>query len=297
MINRIKGIRHPEAYHGDNAGTPFFEGWYHKIVTKSGHAIVIIPGIYCSKKVNNHFSFIMIFDGLSGKVHFERFQKDDFFSKTDSYNTIIGGNKFFSDGISLNIKTEDFSISGSIDFIKMHGLGNDFVIIDLRKQNLEISNRAVKSIANRRTGVGCDQLIAIEEPKKSENDVRLRIWNADGGEVGACGNAMRCVGHLILKETNKVEIAIETVSGIIKVNSKKEGKLSVDMGPPRIHWNEIPLATECDTLSLDITINGLKDPVGVSMGNPHVVFFVEDICAVDLDKIGPEIENHPLVGS
>jgi diaminopimelate epimerase len=185
-------------------------------------------------------------------------------------------------------------IMSSIDFIKMHGLGNDFVIIDLRKQKLEISNRAVKSIANRRTGVGCDQLIAIEEPKKSENDVRLRIWNADGGEVGACGNAMRCVGHLILKETNKVEIAIETVSGIIKVNSKKEGKLSVDMGPPRIHWNEIPLATECDTLSLDITINGLKDPVGVSMGNPHVVFFVEDICAVDLDKIGPQIENHPL---
>ena len=185
-------------------------------------------------------------------------------------------------------------IMSSIDFIKMHGLGNDFVILDLRKQNLEISNRAVKSIANRRTGVGCDQLIAIEEPKKSENDVRLRIWNADGGEVGACGNAMRCVGHLILKETNKVEIVIETVSGIIKVNSKKEGKLSVDMGPPRIHWNEIPLATECDTLSLDIAINGLKDPVGVSMGNPHVVFFVEDICAVDLDKIGPQIENHPL---
>ncbi len=120
MINLIKGIRHPEAYHGDNAGTPFFEGWYHKIVTKSGHAIVIIPGIYCSKKVNNHFSFIMIFDGLSGKVHFERFQKDDFFSKTDSYNTIIGGNKFFSDGISLNIKAEDFSISGSVNFIKTH---------------------------------------------------------------------------------------------------------------------------------------------------------------------------------
>ena len=120
MINRIKGIRHPEAYHGDNAGTPFFEGWYHKIVTKSGHAIVIIPGIYSSEKVDNHFSFIMIFDGLSGKVHFERFQKDDFFSKTDSYNTIIGGNKFFSDGISLNIKTEDFSISGSVNFIKTY---------------------------------------------------------------------------------------------------------------------------------------------------------------------------------
>ena len=75
MINRIKGIRHPEAYHGDNTGAPFFEGWYHKIVTKSGHAIVIIPGIYSSKKVDNHFSFIMIFAGLSGKVHFHRFQK------------------------------------------------------------------------------------------------------------------------------------------------------------------------------------------------------------------------------
>ena len=95
MISRIRGIRHPEAYHGDNAGTPFFEGWYHKIVTKSGHAIVIIPGIYFSKNVDNHFSFIMIFDGLSGKVHFERFQKDDFFSKTDFRSQKVAGIEIF----------------------------------------------------------------------------------------------------------------------------------------------------------------------------------------------------------
>ena len=113
MINRIRGIQHPEAYHGDNTGAPFFEGWYHKIVTKSGHAIVIIPGIYSSDKVDNHFSFIMIFDGLSGKVHFERFQKDDFFSKTDSYNTIISGNKFFSDGLKFFCQSLTSSPSGT----------------------------------------------------------------------------------------------------------------------------------------------------------------------------------------
>ena len=185
----------------------------------------------------------------------------------------------------------------SIEFIKMHGLGNDFVIFDLRAQNMKLSSQVVKEIARRRTGVGCDQLISIEVSKNINKDAKIRIWNADGGEVEACGNAMRCVGYLLLKEGKKTEIVLETPAGDIKVTGNNADRVSVDMGVPRTHWSEIPLAEEYDTLCIDISEGELKNPVGVSMGNPHVVFFVNDVDSIDLDKLGPKIEFHPLFPS
>jgi len=181
-----------------------------------------------------------------------------------------------------------------LDFIKMHGLGNDFVILDLRARPLELSTRAVQAIARRRTGVGCDQLIAIDAPGDGSSDAAMRIWNADGGEVEACGNATRCVGYLLLRETGKSEVAIETGAGVLVASGHGEERISVDMGMPRLGWADIPLAREMDTASLDLVQGPLKNPVAVNMGNPHAVFFVEDADAVDLATLGPLLEHDDL---
>jgi len=181
-----------------------------------------------------------------------------------------------------------------LDFIKMHGLGNDFVILDLRARPLDISTRAVQAIARRRTGVGCDQLIAIDAPVDGSSDAAMRIWNADGGEVDACGNATRCVGYLLLRETGKPEVAIETGAGVLVASGHGEDRISVDMGMPRLDWADIPLAREMDTASLDLVQGPLKNPVAVNMGNPHAVFFVEDADAVDLAALGPVLEHDDL---
>jgi len=182
----------------------------------------------------------------------------------------------------------------NIEFIKMHGLGNDFVIFDLRDQKMTLSARAVSSIANRRTGVGCDQVIAIETSDKLNIDAAIRIWNADGGEVDACGNAVRCVGSLLLKATGNDQVIIETAERSIKVSGQRNESICVDMGEPQFGWTEIPLAKDLDTLSLDISAGELINPVAISMGNPHAVFFVTDTEAIDLNLLGPDLECHPI---
>ena len=181
-----------------------------------------------------------------------------------------------------------------LEFTKMHGLGNDFVILDLRARPLALSTRAVQAIARRRTGVGCDQLIAIDAPESEGVDAAMRIWNADGGEVDACGNATRCVGYMLLRETGKPEVVIETAAGRLAVTGQREERISVDMGEPRLEWADIPLAREMDTLSLDLVKGPLAAPVAVNMGNPHAVFFVDDADAIDLATLGPELEHDPL---
>lgn len=180
-----------------------------------------------------------------------------------------------------------------IPFIKMHGLGNDFVIVDGRSSPVEINEPLAQAIANRRTGVGCDQLVVLEQSDKA--DAFMRIWNPDGSESGACGNATRCVGALLIAGKRRNTVTIETLAGVLTASSAPDGFITVDMGQPRLDWQQIPLAREMDTLHLDYAHpSGLKDPVAVNMGNPHAVFFVDDADAIDADTIGPAIEHDPL---
>jgi diaminopimelate epimerase len=179
-------------------------------------------------------------------------------------------------------------------FIKMHGLGNDFVVIDARKEPLILSDAQARAVADRKTGVGCDQFIVIEPPKNGTADAAMQIRNADGGEVEACGNATRCVAQLLMREQGKSRIAIDTVAGLLLAEDAGNGRVAVDFGPARLEWREIPLARAMDTLHLDVTLGPLSDPVGVNIGNPHAVFFVPDAEAIDLKTLGPQLEHHPL---
>jgi len=171
-------------------------------------------------------------------------------------------------------------------FRKMHGLGNDFVIFDAREAPLEMDAVRARALADRRTGIGCDQLIVLEPSDTA--DLRMRIWNADGSEVEACGNASRCVAA-ILGGTSR----IETAGGILTA-SAEEGGASVAMGRPRFAWDEIPLAYPMDTERMPVGWDELQEPAAVNVGNPHVVFFVDDSRAVPLDHLGPAIETDPL---
>jgi diaminopimelate epimerase len=181
-----------------------------------------------------------------------------------------------------------------LPFRKMHGLGNDFVVLDARARPLGIGTEAARRIADRHTGVGCDQILILE-PARNGAAARLTIRNADGGEVSACGNGARCIAALLLNETRAPAITIETAAGPIRAVARPGGRVEVDMGPALLVWRDIPLAREiADTAHLPISIGPLSDPVGVGMGNPHAVFFVPDAEAVDIERWGPQIERHPL---
>ena len=174
-----------------------------------------------------------------------------------------------------------------VDFIKMHGLGNDFVVLDARTRQLpDIDQATASAIADRRTGIGCDQLILLTASEAA--DFRMRIFNNDGSEVGACGNASRAVALL-----HGAPARVETDGGLIAVEPSGSGA-SVDMGEPRFDWDAIPLAYAMDTAALPVGWEGLDQPGALNVGNPHVIFFVGDVDAVPLEAIGPEIENDPL---
>lgn len=179
-------------------------------------------------------------------------------------------------------------------FVKMHGLGNDFAVFDARVEALALTPERIRAIADRREGVGCDQLIVMEPPRDSQADVFMRIYNADGTESGACGNATRCIARLIMDEKSVSQVIVETVAGLLDAEEAGRGLVAVDMGPARLDWREIPLAEARDTLHLGLAAGPLRDPVGVGMGNPHAVFFVDDVAAVDLEKLGPGLETDPL---
>jgi diaminopimelate epimerase len=174
----------------------------------------------------------------------------------------------------------------SVAFRKMHGLGNDFIVIDARAAPVAMSAARAAALANRKTGIGCDQLIVLEPSDQA--DVRMRIFNADGSEVEACGNASRAVG-LLLSGARR----IETLGGVIASTAGEHG-VCVDMGPARFGWDQIPLAYAMDTLAMPVGWEGLETPAAVNVGNPHVVFFVPDADAVDLARLGPVIETDPL---
>lgn len=177
-----------------------------------------------------------------------------------------------------------------IPFRKMHGLGNDFVVIDARVDVVAITPRRAAALADRTTGIGCDQVIVLEP--SADADVRMRIFNRDGGEVEACGNASRAIGLLLADERGGVT-RIETLGGPIVAQADDQG-ISVAMGRPRFAWDAIPLAYAMDTLHMPVGWENLTDPAAVNVGNPHVVFFVRDAHAVDLARLGPLIENDPL---
>ena len=180
-----------------------------------------------------------------------------------------------------------------LPFVKMHGLGNDFVVFDARRRALDLSADQVRAIANRHTGVGCDQLIIMGPPRNGAADVFMRIRNADGSEVEACGNATRCVASVVMKERGADAVVIETVVGLLHATAKSD-LISVDMGPVRLDWRDIPLARSMDTLHLGIEEGPLRDPAGVNVGNPHAVFFVDDVESIPLETLGPRVEHHPL---
>lgn len=171
-------------------------------------------------------------------------------------------------------------------FHKMHGLGNDFVIFDAREAPVEIDAAQARALADRTTGIGCDQVILLE--RSGVADVRMRIFNADGGEVEACGNAARCVA-LLEGGDRTIETAGGTISG-----SVAGGEAVVDMGLPHFAWEEIPLAYPVDTASVPVAWDGLQDGFAVNVGNPHIIFFVDDADTIDLATLGPQIEQDAL---
>ncbi len=181
-------------------------------------------------------------------------------------------------------------------FLKMHGLGNDFVVLDARATPLDLSLERRRGIADRRLGVGCDQLIVLEPPTDGDADVFMRIFNPDGGEAGACGNATRCVASVVMEERKTDQVTVQTISGLLE--SQKTGLdanglpvISVDMGLARLDWREIPVRDACDTNHMPIGLGPLQDPVGTNMGNPHATFFVDDLAAIPIAELGPKLER------
>ena len=174
----------------------------------------------------------------------------------------------------------------SAPFHKMHGLGNDFVVIDARVHGVEMTKARAHAISDRHVGIGCDQLILLEPSNIA--DAKMRIFNADGSEVEACGNATRCVALLLEKPAR-----IETVGGILETVPQGQS-VTVMMNPPAVDWEFIPLAMPMDTSDMPVGWEELERPMAVNVGNPHVVFFVDDCDSVELERLGPVIENDPL---
>ncbi len=177
-------------------------------------------------------------------------------------------------------------------FLKMHGCGNDFVVFDERAGSLGLTPARAAAIANRRTGVGCDQFIVLEPPPPgSKADVFMRIRNPDGGEAGACGNATRCVAWLLERENGHRTPVIQTISGLLPSEILPGGRVRVDMGAVRLDWRDVPLAREMDTLHVDLAEGPVRDPAACSMGNPHATFFVDDVMALPVETLGPLLEH------
>ena len=184
-------------------------------------------------------------------------------------------------------------------YLKMNGLGNAFVIVDLRGDPAQIDEETARRIADTKTGPGCDQLITLEH-RKGHNGVFMGIWNADGAEVEACGNAARCVGWLLMEESGGEAAEFSTPAGPLKSWRVGDKRIAVDMGEPRLNWRDIPLAEQMDdTRFIDIKLGPIDKPVlwgpsAVNIGNPHCIFFVDDAEEQALDRFGPMIEYHPL---
>ncbi len=183
---------------------------------------------------------------------------------------------------------------GMTAFLKMHGLGNDFVVFDARDAAINLSPAQAKAVADRRFGIGCDTVVIIG-PGGAEADASLRFLNADGGEVESCGNATRCVARLLMDERGLRSVRLSTRAGLVSGSDAGKGLVQVDMGPARLEWNQIPLAEARDTKGFTLPVEGQNLPVSaVSMGNPHCIIFVPDAETAPVALLGPKIETHPL---
>lgn len=178
-----------------------------------------------------------------------------------------------------------------MNFIKMHGLGNDFIVLDGRIENIRLSASQAMYLADRHFGVGCDQILILAS--STEADVKMEVLNSDGSIAQACGNGSRCVAAHLMAETGQDKITIETLGGVVAAH--KSGDLvAVDMGMARFGWQNIPLAHETDTMAIDLGEADLPKAIGVNMGNPHAVHCVDDAETIDLAKIGPMLEKHEI---
>ncbi len=182
--------------------------------------------------------------------------------------------------------------NAGLPFLKMHGLGNDVVVLDARAHKFALTPKSAAAIADRRTGIGCDQIMIIEAPRNG-GDAFIAIRNSDGSVVESCGNGSRCVARVLMEESGKDSVTLETLGGPI-IATRKDDLYSIDMGPARDDWKSIPLASAADTLHLPVSEGPLSDGVGVNVGNPHAVFFVKDAGAIDLETVGPKLEHHAL---
>lgn len=181
---------------------------------------------------------------------------------------------------------------GTLTFQKMHGTGNDFVVIDVRKHAQKIDEAKAKHLADRRLGIGCDQLVVIDKSKSA--DAYMHIYNADGSKISTCGNASRCVGDILMRESKKNKVSIETGAGVISATRVGAADVQVDMGEPKWDWQQIPLSESRNTLHLGLEEGGLMNPVAVNMGNPHAIFFVRDTNFVRIADWGSKLEVNPL---
>ncbi len=186
-------------------------------------------------------------------------------------------------------------------FSKMNGCGNEFAIFDARSLGgpLLLGAEQVKAISDPQTGAGCDQLLALEQSPNSAADVFMRIWNLEGTEVGACGNGTRCVAWLLMEETGASQISIDTAGGILHASRNDKDQICVDMGKPRLDWQDIPLEERMDTRGIDLKVGPEDAPIlalpgAVNMGNPHAVFFVDNVDKIAVDSLGSMLEYHPL---
>jgi diaminopimelate epimerase len=186
-------------------------------------------------------------------------------------------------------------------FRKMNGLGNDFVVFDARSRAVRMDEAKARAIADRKTGIGCDQVIVLEPSKTA--DVKMRIWNNEGFEVESCGNATRCIADLLFEEKNATRATIDTRGGFLVAEKGGDRLVSVDMGVPRFGWKDIPLSEEfADTRHIELQVGPIDAPLihspsVVNVGNPHCIFWVKDLDVVDLGKVGPMLEFHPLFPS
>jgi len=182
----------------------------------------------------------------------------------------------------------------NLEAYKMDGLGNDFIIFDKRKKSISLTKDQIIKISHR-NNIGCDQVIFIEKDKT--NDVFLKFYNSDGGETSACGNGSRCVAYLLMKESNKKEISLKTRAGILHSNLAYKNSVRINIGQPNFEWGKIPLSKKMDYKNLNIKISSKdqKEYIGgfaLSVGNPHIIFFVKDLNNFNLNELGPKIENH-----
>lgn len=186
-----------------------------------------------------------------------------------------------------------------VPYLKMNGLGNDFVVVDARQDGRRFSTDAVRAVTDRVKGVGADQFIVMEKPGAEGVDVFMRIYNSDGGEIDACGNATRCVAALVAEEMGKRAIMLQTNAGLLSA-TVTDDLVTVDMGKPRFDWDQIPLSEEfADTTGIELQLGPIDAPIlhtpsVVNVGNPHAIFWVSDVNAYDLGRFGPLLENHPI---